>query len=122
MAHCDDNQSQAAALLGISRHTLRTQLANLGLIKAAAARLRRRGAFANAAGADRELRIGYQRFGSLGILKARQSPETAFASLGVNVLWSEFPAGPQLPPRPRLQRDRLRHHRRSAAGVCPGQQ
>ncbi|HED9536802.1 TPA: sigma-54-dependent Fis family transcriptional regulator, partial [Klebsiella pneumoniae] len=27
MAHCDDNQSQAAALLGISRHTLRTQLA-----------------------------------------------------------------------------------------------
>ncbi len=43
MAHCDDNQSQAAALLGISRHTLRTQLANLGLIKAAAARLRRRG-------------------------------------------------------------------------------
>ncbi|MFK9883074.1 helix-turn-helix domain-containing protein, partial [Klebsiella pneumoniae] len=95
-AHCDDNQSQAAALLGISRHTLRTQLANLGLIKS-----RRRPpapprAFANAAGADRELRIGYQRFGSLGILKARQSLETAFASLGVNVLWSEFPAGPQL--------------------------
>lgn len=54
MAHCDDNQSQAAALLGISRHTLRTQLANLGLIKS-----RRRPpapprAFANAAGADRE--------------------------------------------------------------------
>ena len=96
MAHCDDNQSQAAALLGISRHTLRTQLANLGLIKS-----RRRPpapprAFANTAGADRELRIGYQRFGSLGILKARQSLETAFASLGVNVLWSEFPAGPQL--------------------------
>ncbi len=96
MAHCDDNQSQAAELLGISRHTLRTQLANLGLIKS-----RRRPpapprAFANAAGADRELRIGYQRFGSLGILKARQSLETAFASLGVNVLWSEFPAGPQL--------------------------
>lgn len=96
MAHCDDNQSRAAELLGISRHTLRTQLANLGLIKS-----RRRPpapprAFANAAGADRELRIGYQRFGSLGILKARQSTETAFASLGVNVLWSEFPAGPQL--------------------------
>ncbi len=73
MAHCDDNQSRAAELLGISRHTLRTQLANLGLIKS-----RRRPpapprAFANAAGADRELRIGYQRFGSLGILKARQS-------------------------------------------------
>ena len=39
---------------------------------------------------------GFQRFGNLGILKARQSLEKAFASRGVSVLWSEFPAGPQL--------------------------
>ncbi|MDP1148255.1 AAA family ATPase, partial [Klebsiella pneumoniae] len=32
MAHCEDNQSLAAALLGICRHSLRPQLANLGLI------------------------------------------------------------------------------------------
>ena len=96
MAHCDDNQSQAAALLGISRHTLRTQLANIGLIKS-----RRRvettpRPLSGTVSADRELRIGYQRFGNLGILKARQSLESAFAHLGVSVLWSEFPAGPQL--------------------------
>lgn len=96
MARCDDNQSQAAALLGISRHTLRTQLANLGVIKS-----RRRGTTSvrpspGIVSADRELRIGYQRFGNLGILKARQCLESAFASLGVSVLWSEFPAGPQL--------------------------
>jgi DNA-binding protein Fis len=95
MAHCDDNQSQAAALLGISRHTLRTQLANIGLIKS-----RRRvettpRPLSGTVSADRE-RIGYQRFGNLGILKARQSLESAFAHLGVSVLWSEFPAGPQL--------------------------
>jgi ABC-type nitrate/sulfonate/bicarbonate transport system substrate-binding protein len=95
MAHSDDNQSQAAALLGISRHALRTQLANLASLKAAAVRspLQRGG---QKVSRDRELRIGFQRFGNLGILKARQSLEQAFASRGVSVLWSEFPAGPQL--------------------------
>ncbi|HEY4467438.1 MAG TPA: sigma-54-dependent Fis family transcriptional regulator [Klebsiella sp.] len=96
MAYSDDNQSQAATLLGISRHTLRTQLANLGIIKS-----RRRlepacSAAVNNVSRYRELRIGFQRFGNLGILKARQSLEQAFASHGVSVLWSEFPAGPQL--------------------------
>ena len=95
MAHCEDNQSQAAALLGISRHSLRTQLANIGVIKSRRQADARREPAAGRSG-DRELRIGYQRFGNLGILKARQSLELAFADLGVNVLWSEFPAGPQL--------------------------
>ncbi|WEJ87289.1 MAG: sigma-54-dependent Fis family transcriptional regulator [Klebsiella huaxiensis] len=96
MTHCDDNQSQAAALLGISRHTLRTQLANFGMIKG---RRRLEPTYrpaVNSDSHDRELRIGFQRFGNLGILKARQSLEKAFASHGVSVLWSEFPAGPQL--------------------------
>lgn len=94
---CDGNQLQAAALLGISRNTLRTHLAHLGLIKP-----RRR----NAAGAarplnaapphERELRIGYQKFGNLGVLKARQSLEQRLADQPISILWSEFPAGPQL--------------------------
>lgn len=95
MAHCDNNQSQAAALLGISRHSLRTQLAHMGEIKSRRQAESRRAPAASRSG-DRELRIGYQRFGNLGILKARQSLELAFADLGVSVLWSEFPAGPQL--------------------------
>ncbi|EIC86214.1 sigma-54-dependent Fis family transcriptional regulator [Serratia sp. M24T3] len=91
------NQLQTASLLGISRHTLRTHLGHLGLIKP------RRSpsgngqrSHRNRAPHERELRIGYQRFGNLGILKARQSLEQQFAGSGISVLWSEFPAGPQL--------------------------
>ena len=92
----DQNQTQAAALLGISRHTLRTHLANQGMIKG-----RRKAALSppNAfiqGKEERELRIGYQKFGNLGVLKARQSLEHVFAEQGISVLWSEFPAGPQL--------------------------
>lgn len=96
---CDGNQIQAAALLGISRNTLRTQLAHQGLVKprrssASAVNWPRRGSAALPT--DRELRIGYQKFGNLGVLKARQSLESLFAGQGINVSWSEFPAGPQL--------------------------
>lgn len=93
------NQLQAAALLGVSRNTLRTHLAHLGLIKP-----RRHSARAPAHSPaisaaplpERELRIGYQKFGNLGVLKARQSLEQHFAAQRISVLWSEFPAGPQL--------------------------
>jgi aliphatic sulfonates family ABC transporter substrate-binding protein len=97
LALSDNNQTQAATLLGISRHTLRTHLANQGVIKG-----RRKSSAASQAASlvsqssERELRIGYQKFGNLGVLKARQSLEQCFAKQGVNVLWSEFPAGPQL--------------------------
>ncbi|MDI9219550.1 aliphatic sulfonate ABC transporter substrate-binding protein [Pantoea sp. EA-12] len=93
----DQNQTQAAALLGISRHTLRTQLAHQGMIKGR--RKTTSGATVTPAsvdGQERELRIGYQKFGNLGVLKARQSLEQCFSQQGVSVLWSEYPAGPQL--------------------------
>ncbi|CAH6635942.1 sigma-54-dependent Fis family transcriptional regulator [Pseudocitrobacter vendiensis] len=96
MAQSDNNQSQAAALLGISRHALRTQLAHLGVIKS---RRKPESTLLSASSPtvrERELRIGYQRFGNLGVLKARQTLEREFAGRGVNVLWSEFPAGPQM--------------------------
>ena len=91
------NQLQAAALLGISRHSLRTQLGHLGIIKPRR-RLtpQRTPAGAKTPQRERELRIGYQKFGNLGILKARQTLEAQLAGQGVSVLWSEFPAGPQL--------------------------
>lgn len=97
LAFTEQNQTQAAALLGISRHTLRTHMANQGVIKG------RRKAMGHApvslasfAEQERELRIGYQKFGNLGVLKARQSLEQRFSQQGISVLWSEFPAGPQL--------------------------
>ncbi|WP_099063981.1 sigma-54-dependent Fis family transcriptional regulator [Serratia sp. BW106] len=91
------NQLQTASLLGISRNTLRTHLGHLGLIKARRSVTSSALKSAQSAGrSERELRIGYQKFGNLGILKARQSLEARFAEGGVSVLWSEFPAGPQL--------------------------
>ncbi|CAI0730064.1 Transcriptional regulatory protein ZraR [Serratia entomophila] len=94
---CDGNQLQTAALLGISRNTLRTHLAHLGLIKPRRRTLSATGRTPNAAQPhERELRIGYQKFGNLGVLKARQSLEQRFADQQISILWSEFPAGPQL--------------------------
>src|SRR5690606_34781749 len=42
------------------------------------------------------LRIGYQKFGTLSILKARGTLEKRLEPQGVGVEWTHFPAGPQL--------------------------
>ena len=42
------------------------------------------------------LRIGYQKYGTLTLLKARGDLEKRLAPLGVEVKWTEFPAGPQM--------------------------
>ena len=46
--------------------------------------------------ADDVLRIGYQKYGTLILLKASGELEKRLAPLGVKVTWNEFPAGPQL--------------------------
>lgn len=42
------------------------------------------------------LRIGYQKYGTLTLLKARGDLEKRLAPQGIEVRWTEFPAGPQL--------------------------
>src|SRR5204863_6505186 len=42
------------------------------------------------------LRIGFQKYGTLILLKGKGTLETALKPLGYNVTWTEFPAGPQL--------------------------
>lgn len=42
------------------------------------------------------LRIGYQKYGTLTLLKARGDLEKRLAPQGIEVKWTEFPAGPQL--------------------------
>ncbi|MGB6102553.1 MAG: sulfonate ABC transporter substrate-binding protein [Pusillimonas sp.] len=42
------------------------------------------------------LRIGFQKYGTLTILKALGSLDKALAEQGIDVKWIEFPAGPQL--------------------------
>jgi sulfonate transport system substrate-binding protein len=45
---------------------------------------------------DKVLRIGYQKYGTLVLLKERGTLERALEPLGVSVTWTEFPGGPQL--------------------------
>lgn len=48
------------------------------------------------ASSDSELRIGYQKFGTFSVLKARGTLEKKLESQGMKVKWIQFPAGPQL--------------------------
>ena len=72
----------------------------LGLLFAAAsgAVLAASGAHAaEAAGAPlQEIRIGYQKYGTLTLLKGRGTLEQRLAARNIKVKWTEFPAGPQL--------------------------
>jgi sulfonate transport system substrate-binding protein len=45
---------------------------------------------------DHVIRIGYQKYGTLVLLKARGTLEKHLAQNHVEVQWTEFPAGPQL--------------------------
>ena len=42
------------------------------------------------------LRIGYQKYGTLVLLKVKGSLEKRLAEQGIEVQWTEFPGGPQL--------------------------
>lgn len=69
------------------RSVLKSGLA-LGLSAAALSRP----AFAE----DKVLRVGYQKYGALLLLKGTGALEKALAPLGYKVSWAEFPGGPQL--------------------------
>ena len=53
------------------------------------------GAAASAQAAD-PLRIGYQKYGSLVILRSQATLEALFGPRGIGVRWVEFPTGPSL--------------------------
>lgn len=42
------------------------------------------------------IRMGYQKYGTLNLLKARGNLEQRFKAEGITVQWVQFPAGPQL--------------------------
>ncbi|MTV36666.1 sulfonate ABC transporter substrate-binding protein [Duganella radicis] len=46
--------------------------------------------------AKQEVRIGYQKYGTLTLLKGRGTLEQRLAARNITVKWTEFPAGPQL--------------------------
>jgi sulfonate transport system substrate-binding protein len=43
-----------------------------------------------------ELRVGFQKYGTLALLRAKGSLEPRLAKEGITVKWAEFPGGPQL--------------------------
>lgn len=45
---------------------------------------------------EKQIRIGYQKYGTLVLLKGRGSLEEKLKPLGYSVQWTEFPGGPQL--------------------------
>jgi sulfonate transport system substrate-binding protein len=46
--------------------------------------------------ADTTIRIGYQKYGTLILLKGKGTLEKKLSPLGVKVVWTEFPSGPPL--------------------------
>ncbi|MFG1346609.1 aliphatic sulfonate ABC transporter substrate-binding protein [Xanthobacter autotrophicus DSM 431] len=91
----DGNQVRAAEGLGLSRNAFRTQLAHVGAILP-----RRQRTQATTSGEERsafrELRIGFQKYGTSSILKVVGRVADDLAALGFKVQWDEYPAGPQL--------------------------
>jgi aliphatic sulfonates family ABC transporter substrate-binding protein len=108
-AYCDRNQVHTARLLGISRNVVRARLIQLGEI-AAVGRARELEPVAATTGAPprraarnttwppagNTLRIGYQRYGLLPLVKASGKLESACEAQGWRVEWSEFDGGMQL--------------------------
>jgi len=80
------------------RHAQRlSRRTTLGLLFAAAAGVMAAGMpVAAQAQAKAEVRIGYQKYGTLTLLKGRGTLEKRLAEQGVGVKWTEFPAGPVL--------------------------
>ena len=69
----------------------------LGLLWAAALGTLTAGAAGVALARDeRVLRIGYQKYGTLTLLKGRGTLDKRLAAQGISVKWTEFPAGPVL--------------------------
>jgi sulfonate transport system substrate-binding protein len=82
-------------LFALARRLLRNRASFAGLLGAATVA----GAaipLAAAAQPILELRVGYQKYGTMVILKARGTLEKRLATKGIAVKWNEFPFGPPL--------------------------
>ena len=82
------NQTQLKKRTGIRKRLLAGLLATSVLLLNTAT--------ASAEVAENTLRIGYQKYGTLILLKARGTLEPQLAAQDFDVKWNEFPAGPQL--------------------------
>jgi aliphatic sulfonates family ABC transporter substrate-binding protein len=94
-SYCDRNQLQTARLLGISRNVVRARLLEAGEI-GGGGRAGTPAPVALAPPAHDVIRIGYQQFGLLWLLRASGRLDRALASFDARVCWTEFPSGVEL--------------------------
>ena len=84
------NQLQTARLLGISRNVVRARLAEFGELTSS---VRPPPASAPAL---KKVRIGYQRFGLLPLVKAHGGLDAVLKARGIQAEWLEYPGGIQI--------------------------
>jgi sulfonate transport system substrate-binding protein len=94
-SYCDRNQLQTARLLGISRNIVRARLLEAGEI-GGGGRAGTPVPVALAPPAHDVVRVGYQQFGLLWLLRASGRLDRALASFDARVCWTEFPSGVEL--------------------------
>jgi len=94
--YCERNQVHTARLLGVSRNVIRARLIAAGERLGARASGRDAPAPRPAPGNARPLRIGFQEFGILWLLRASGDLERSFARQGEEVVWIGFASGAEL--------------------------
>ncbi|TXT39673.1 MAG: sulfonate transport system substrate-binding protein [Comamonadaceae bacterium] len=82
--------------LGRLQRGLKSLASVLAVSVAASATLLSQAGAQTASNTPKELRIGFQKYGTLVILKARGTLEKRLADKGITVKWTEFPFGPPL--------------------------
>jgi aliphatic sulfonates family ABC transporter substrate-binding protein len=94
----DNNQLRTARLLGVSRNVVRARLLQYGLLGSALKREPDEAApsVRGARSQGVRLRIGYQSFGVLSLLKATGALEEALGARGVDVEWTDHATGMQV--------------------------
>jgi len=93
------NQLQTARLLGISRNVVRARLLEYGELQAATRPPPERESLRAPAPlktAQRVIKVGYQRFGLLPLVKAHGGLDAVLGARGIRLEWLEYPGGIQI--------------------------
>jgi aliphatic sulfonates family ABC transporter substrate-binding protein len=96
---CHRNQMETARLLNVTRNVLRARLINAGELRGSSKSGSLPAVSVTSDGATSSadlLRIGFQKFGLLALLKSRGTLDRALATQGMLIDWQEVPAGYQL--------------------------
>ena len=71
-------------------------------------------------GQDKVVRIGFQKYGKLVLLKSKGTLEDKLKAAGYRVVWTEFPVRSAAAGGSQCRGDRFRQYRRGAADLRAG--